>query len=165
MTVEFDSPAPRLKITEFENELILIDALEIMHDVPAQFSGPSGVTDVTVVNLVCLNQDGRGEEHEGLWIFQKGLQGALRPRVGTGKLTLTRLVRAPSTKGDFQWSFANPSDADKEIARRYVADRQAAHSSRSQSSADLREFDRQPPRETRGDYGRAQVPPNDRPPF
>lgn len=120
MTIDFDAPAPRLKIQEFKDCLILIDAKEIITDVSSEYSEPGERTDVTVCDITHVQDDGTGVSYEGIWIFQKALQSTLRSRVGTGKLTLTRLIQAPSRKGAFQWAFDNPSDADKQLARTYL---------------------------------------------
>lgn len=119
---DFAPPPPKLKITDFENDLLLITATEILRDIPSDFSKDgTGKSDVTVVDIVRITPDGSGEMFEGLWIFQGGLQGQLRSRVGTGRRTLARLVKGPSQKGAFQWQLADPSDADRQAARRYIA--------------------------------------------
>ncbi|MBT2213480.1 hypothetical protein [Actinomadura sp. NEAU-AAG7] len=118
---DFAPPPPKLKITDFENDLLLITATEILKDIPSDFSKDgTGKSDVTVVDVVRITPDGSGEAYEGLWIFQGGLQGQLRSRVGTGRRTLARLTKGPSQKGAFQWTFADPSDADRQAARRYL---------------------------------------------
>lgn len=119
---DFAPPPPKLKITDFENELLLITATEILKDIPSDFSKDgTGKSDVTVVDMVRITPDGTGESYEGLWIFQGGLQGQLRSRVGTGRRTLARLIKGPSQKGAFQWQLADPSDADRQAARRYLS--------------------------------------------
>ena len=121
---DFAPPPPKIKITEFEGSLLLITAHEVLRDVPSEFSkSGDGKSDVTVADIVVIAPDGTGAEFEGIWIFQGGLQGQLRPRVGNGKRTLARLARGPSPKGEFQWIFADPSDADSDAARRYLLGR------------------------------------------
>lgn len=121
MTDDFAPPAPKIKVTEFEGKLLLITALEIIHGVVSEFAKDgSGKADVTVVNVAVLEDNGTGTEYEGIWIFQGGLQGQLRARVGTDRKTLARLVKGPSQKGDFQWMLADPTDQDKSIARLYL---------------------------------------------
>lgn len=122
MTDDFAPPAPKIKITEFEGNLLLITALEVMHGIASEFAKDgSGKADVTVANVAVIEDDGKGVEFEGLWIFQGGLQGQLRARVGTGKKTLARLAKGPSQKGEFQWVLADPTDQDKALARIYLA--------------------------------------------
>jgi hypothetical protein len=121
MTDDFAPPAPKIKITEFDGKLLLITAIEVMRGVASEFSKDgTGKSDVTVANVVVIEHDGTGTEYEGLWIFQGGLQGQLRARVGTGKKTLARLVKGPSQKGDFQWMLADPTDQDAALARLYL---------------------------------------------
>ncbi|MFI0481724.1 hypothetical protein [Actinomadura sp. 9N215] len=119
---DFAPPPPRTKITDFEGELLLITATEILKDIPSDFSKDgSGKCDVTVADVVRLGDGGGVEEFEGLWIFQSGLQGQLRSRVGTGRRTLGRLIKGASTKGAFQWQLSDPSENDRQLARRYLS--------------------------------------------
>jgi len=119
---DFDAPAPKIRITDYEGKLLLITAHEIIKDIPSDFSkNGSGMADATAVTFAVIDDDGTGSGSEmEAWIFQGGIQGQLRARIGSGKKTLARLQKGASKKGDFQWILADPTEADRAAARKFL---------------------------------------------
>jgi len=115
----FDAPASGgVKITEFEGQLLLITPTAVEKDISTAY----GAADATTVTLVVLDGNGAGEEHTDVKVFQKALQGQLRPKVGTGRMVLGRLGRGVAKPGQSApWLLADPTEADKQVARDYLA--------------------------------------------
>lgn len=117
MSDMFDAPSTGVKITEFENCLLLLAPTSEQKDINTSF-GPADAVETTVTVL-----DGKdaGAEHNGVLIFQKALQGQLRPKIGTGRMVLGRLGRGVAKPGQSApWILAEPTDADKQTARAHL---------------------------------------------
>ncbi|MEU8186044.1 hypothetical protein [Micromonospora carbonacea] len=118
MTDLFDAPATGAKITSFENCLLLITPTGTQDGINTAF----GPADATVVDLVVLDGPSAGQEHPGVLVFQKALQGQLRPKVGTGRMVLGRLGRGVAKPGQSApWILGDPTEQDKQAARTHLA--------------------------------------------
>ena len=115
----FDAPASGgVKITQFDGQLLLITPTAHEKDIATAY----GPADAVTVDLVVLDGANAGEEHTGIRVFQKALQGQLRPKVGTGRMVLGRLGRGTAKPGQSApWLLADPTEQDKQTARDYLA--------------------------------------------
>jgi hypothetical protein len=116
----FDDPASAsaLDLTELNGRLLLIEPLRVETGVKTTL----GEKDVTVVNLHELDGPSSGEVHEEAFVWPRVLQAQLRPKVGTGRYVLGRLGQGIAKPGqNAPWKLADATDADKELARKYLA--------------------------------------------
>lgn len=119
----FDSPASGVKITTFENELLLVTPKEFREQQPTSF----GPADFIEADITVLDGQHKGEQHSAVRMFQKQLIGQLRPKVGTGRMVLGRLGKGVAKAGQSApWVLSDPTDADKGIARQHLAAVEAA---------------------------------------
>lgn len=117
MSDMFDSPATGVKISEFENCLILLTPTEHREAISTAF----GDADAVVADVAVLDGPRAGESHPGTLIFQKALQGQLRPKVGTGRMVLGRLGRGTAKPGQSApWVLGDPTEQDKALARTHL---------------------------------------------
>lgn len=107
------------KITDFEGRLLLLTPTEYL-DGENKVNTEYGEKDVVITDLVAL--DGDVEEESGVYVFQGKLIGALKRKIGKDPV-LGRLGKGdPAKKGQAKpWALLPPSDADKELARKYLA--------------------------------------------
>lgn len=120
----FDAPSSSsgVKITDFDGQLLLITPTGHETDIPTAY----GPADAVTATIAVLDGAGAGDEHAGVRIFQKALQGQLRPKVGTGRMVLGRLGRGIAKPGQSApWLLADPTEADKQTARDYLARKSA----------------------------------------
>jgi hypothetical protein len=117
----FDSPASGAKFEakEHNGKLLLITPLEHKEGVK---TASFGLKDVVVANIVVLNEQApaASEEIEGAYIFGSVLIGQTRPKIGKS-LVIGRLGQKPTDKGNPAWDLKDPTDADKVVARAYLA--------------------------------------------
>src|SRR5690606_8331452 len=116
----FDAPSSSsgVKIPDFDGQLLLITPTGHATDITTAY----GPADAVTATIAVLDGNGAGEEHTGVRIFQKALQGQLRPKVGTGRMVLGRLGRGIAKPGQSApWLLADPTEADKQTARDYLA--------------------------------------------
>lgn len=117
MSDMFDTPSTGVKITEFEGALLLLTPTSEQKAINTSF----GPADAIETNLVVLDGKDVGSEHQGVLIFQKALQGQLRPKIGTGRMVLGRLGRGIAKPGQSApWILTEPTDADKQAARSHL---------------------------------------------
>lgn len=117
MSDQFDAPASGVKVTEFEGALLLLKPTEYREGISTAF----GDADAVVCDLTVLDGPKAGQEHPGTLIFQRALQGQLRPKVGTGRMVLGRLGRGVAKAGQSApWILGDPTDADKTLARNHL---------------------------------------------
>lgn len=117
MTDQFDSPSTGAKITEFEGNLLLVEPTEHREGINTAF----GAADAVVANVTILDGPRAGQDEFGVLIFQKALQGQLRPKIGTGRYVLGRLGRGTAKPGQSApWILAEPTEADKNTARAHL---------------------------------------------
>lgn len=121
MADEFEGPSSGdfFKPKEHNGELLLVQPASVEKDVKTEF----GVDDATRATIVVLDGPNAGTEFPDGLIF-----GALRKSVGhIGKWHLGRLGQGQAKPGkSAPWVLQEPTDADKDVARRYLAQSQAA---------------------------------------
>lgn len=118
MRDEFDSPASGAKITEFEGMLLLLTPTEHREGIQTAF----GAADAVVTDLDVVDGAAAGQSHAGVLIFQKALQGQLRPKIGTGRKVLGRLGRGIAKAGQSApWILLDPTEDDKARTRAHLA--------------------------------------------
>lgn len=121
---QFDDPAPlgSIKWDEVENRLVLITPLERRDDVPNLDN--TGVREVIYGRVVILDGPGSPDVIEYTPIFPRYLQGQIRPNVGTGRANLGRVGKDKSKQKpghSVPWMLGAPSEADKAVARAFLA--------------------------------------------
>jgi hypothetical protein len=122
MTDPFASPA-RGSFTpkDLNGRLLLITPHMVEKDITTDY----GVSDAIRADVVVLDGDDAPDEKENVLIFQKALQGNLRGQLGKGKV-LGRLGQGEAKKGQSApWILADPTEADKVMARAYIASHQS----------------------------------------
>jgi len=118
MSDMFDSPSTGVKITEFDGQLLLMEPTAERKDIMTAF----GSADAIESNLVVIDGKDAGSTHSGVLVFQKALQGQLRPKIGTGRQVLGRLGRGVAKPGQSApWVLTEPTEADKTATRAYLA--------------------------------------------
>jgi len=128
---EFDSAGAYVAIKDLEGELVLFTPSEYVE----QFETSFGTKDAVVTDLVVLTEQGGPAEYADQMVFQGSLIGALKRRVpsvdtGTGRVIregkklLGRIAKGEAKKGqNAPYILTEPSDADKQMARDYLAGR------------------------------------------
>lgn len=118
MSDMFDSPSTGVKITEFEGNLLLLTPRSEQKAISTAF----GPADAIETDLAVLDGRHAGQAHSGVLVFQKALQGQLRPKIGTGRMVLGRLGRGVAKPGQSApWILSEPTEQDKAQARAYLA--------------------------------------------
>lgn len=116
---EFAPPSSsNFKIADYEGALLMITPKGIEEDVPTAF----GETDAIRADVVILDGDSEdvGEEYKEALIFQRVLQGQLRPAIGKNRV-LGRLGRGVAKKGqDAPYLLEDPTEGDKKKARAWL---------------------------------------------
>ncbi len=113
----FDAPAAGVKITDFEDCLLLVKPTGTQELENSQYNS----SDVTVADITVLDGERAGEFHPSSFVYQKVLQGQLRPSIATGRFVLGRLGRGVAKPGQSApWILADPTDADKQTARDHL---------------------------------------------
>ena len=114
---QFDSPSTGAKITEYEGQLLLCTPTDHREAIATAF----GPADAVVTDLVVLDGPHAPQREAGVLVFQKALQGQLRPKIGTGRMVLGRLGRGQAKAGQSApWVLTEPTDDDKAMARAYL---------------------------------------------
>ena len=115
-----DPSAGGVKITDFHKSLLLLTPTEYREGITTAY----GEKDAVVVDLVALDgtESGEPEAHDSVMLFQGVLIGQTKGKVNKG-MVLGRLgQRAASKPGQNPaWALEDPSDADKQVARDYLA--------------------------------------------
>lgn len=120
MTDQFDAPgsATGLDLASIEGRLLLIKPL-------AQETGINtslGMKDAVRADVVVLDGPDSPAAHGDILIFPKVLQGQVKANIGTGRFNLGRLGKGNAKPGqNAPWKLADPTDADKDTARAYLA--------------------------------------------
>lgn len=84
---------------------------------------PGQMQEIIVADIVVLNEKKpeKSERHNDVWVFQGWLKGALRASIGKAKV-LGRLEQGKTAdRGNFPWLLSDPTEADKDVARAYLA--------------------------------------------
>lgn len=115
---QFDSPSTGAKITEFEGLLLLCTPTEHREAIATAF----GPADAVITDIVVLDGPHAPLRETGVLVFQKALQGQLRPKIGTGRMVLGRLGRGQAKAGQSApWILTEPTAEDQDAARAYLS--------------------------------------------
>jgi hypothetical protein len=121
----FDGPGSANGIVwaDYENRLLLITPHEKDVVVNTSFGESAAVR----ADIVVLDGPGAPEEVTDTLIFPKVLQGQVKGNAGTGRMNLGRLGKGQAKPGQSApWMLGDPTDADKDTARAYLASKTAA---------------------------------------
>ncbi len=116
---QFDNPgtATAIDLGELNGRLLLIKPSRVEVGV----STVLGAKDATVADVHVLDGPDPGEVLGEAFIWPRVLQAQLRSFVGTGRWCLGRLGQGVAKPGQNPpWKLADPTDTDKESARRYL---------------------------------------------
>lgn len=155
MTVQdpFAGPTPVASkfasVQSFYGRLVLIEPTKLEHDVPKSSSNPTGpkgdrvTATITTVDgqggvEIFANRTGTGQylegpEHRGVWVNQDRLVPALMTSDGKSLLPMV-LARVSTFRGGAAaqgnpYSFDEPTEDDKQMARDFLAGRRLAGAS------------------------------------
>lgn len=123
------------RITDLEGRLLLITPLEYLTGLETEYDKDKDAVDADVVVLDGV-PDGGVETFDSMRIYQGPLIGALKraanfnaqhpvdPATGFPKMVLGRLGQGEAKKKGFNppWLFLPPTDEDKAVARKYIAE-------------------------------------------
>ncbi|MFC5996928.1 hypothetical protein ACFQE5_22210 [Pseudonocardia hispaniensis] len=116
----FDGPGSSSGISweEINGRLLLITP----HSVETGIKTSYGDTDAVRADVVVLDGPDAPDEYADTLIFPRVLQGQVRKNAGTGRMNLGRLGQGNKKPGQSPpWMLGDPTDADKAIARNYLA--------------------------------------------
>lgn len=116
----FDGPSSTTGIQwdQINGRLLLIKAHSVETDIKTSF----GDTDAVRADVTVLDGPDSPEEYRDTLIFPRVLQGQVRSNAGTGRMNLGRLGQGNKKPGQSApWLLGDPTDADKAIARDYLA--------------------------------------------
>lgn len=125
MQDEFDGPGSGDLFVNKENEgrLVLITP----HEYEAEFTTSAGTGPMVRAEVVVLDGPDAPKEYDNSLLFGKVFTGQLRKNAGTGRKNLGRLglgVKKPGMSAP--WQLAEPTEEDKNTARRYLASKTEA---------------------------------------
>ncbi|DAZ90305.1 hypothetical protein [Mycobacteroides abscessus] len=118
---QFDGPgsADQINWEDLEGRLMLLQPLELKERVKTKSYGEK---DAIVVNLHVLDGPEAGTVYRNGYVFPLVLQGQIRGNLGTGRFNLGRLGKGVPNPGQKPpWKLSDPTDAEKDTARRYLA--------------------------------------------
>ena len=119
---EFTNPAEpgsgdKLPLADLLGNLLLFTVDKTVEDIETQYGKANAVACAVAV----LDGTGKGDTYDDTLIFPRVLQSQLRHAVGGGKV-LGRLTQGDKQPGkSAPWKLDDPTDADKDIARKYLA--------------------------------------------
>lgn len=117
-TDEFTSPATAtgVKWADLKGALLLFDVTGYEPEIHTAFGESSAVR----ADLSVIDGPQSGEEYKETLVFPKGLQGQLRPRIGSK--VLGRLGQGQAKSGQSApWLLQEATETDKKTAREYLA--------------------------------------------
>lgn len=120
MSDMFDGPGSANGIVwaDMENRLLLIKPLEKDVVINTSFGESTAVR----ADIVVLDGPDAPEEVNDTLIFPKVLQGQVKSNAGSGRYNLGRLGKGVAKPGQSApWMLGDPTDADKDVARGYLA--------------------------------------------
>ncbi|HWS92873.1 MAG TPA: hypothetical protein VN306_10375 [Mycobacterium sp.] len=118
---EFDNPgtATAINLEELNGRLLLIKPSRVEVGV----STVLGNKDATVADVHVLDGDAPGQLYGEAFIWPKVLQAQLHSTVSTGRYCLGRLGQGVAKPGQNPpWKLEDPTEDDKQRARKYLAD-------------------------------------------
>ena len=122
MTDPFDRPAAggKFNAKDHNGKLLLITPTGYRENVSTTF----GTKDAVAANIVVIDEKSvkDSEEIEDALLFGGVLIGQTKAKIGKG-MVLGRLGQKPTDKGNPAWILTDPTDADANTARAYLASR------------------------------------------
>jgi len=120
MTDPFDAPASgggdRLNLGDLKGALLLFTVHSVERDIQTSF----GDSDAVKCDVAALDGDHKAQTWQNTLIFPRVLQSQLAPKVGS--MVLGRLSQGQAKPGQSApWTLIDPTDADREIGRKYLA--------------------------------------------
>ena len=121
MSDPFTNPAEptggdRLPLADVLGDLLLITVHEVVHDIETEY----GKSNAVRVDVAVLDGELKATTYADTLIFPRVLQGQLSAKVGG--MVLGRLEQGEKKPGkNPPWRLADPTDDDKETARKYRA--------------------------------------------
>lgn len=119
----FDGPGSSVGIqwSDMEGRLLLVTPQSVEDSIKTSF----GETTAVRADVVVLDGPSAPDEYGDTLIFPKVLQGQVRGNAGSGRMNLGRLGKGNAKPGQSApWLLGEPTDADKAIARAFLAGRQ-----------------------------------------
>lgn len=114
--MSFSKPAGQLKITDYNGQLLLVKPTGQEEGVNTSF----GAADAIRADVVVLDGPDAGTDYSDILIFQRVLQGQLRPQIGKG-LVLGRLGQGEAKAGQSKpWKLLDFTDEDAKVAQAYL---------------------------------------------
>ena len=114
--------ASSFNLADAEGRLVLFKPSEHRKEVLTQDYGPK---DAVAADIVILDGPDAGTEHVDCLFFQSRVIGKLKQRVGG--MVLARVERGKEkVKGNYPWNLEEPSESDKDVARRWLAKQDVA---------------------------------------
>lgn len=117
---QFDDPgsADQLDLDAVEGNLLLVKPIQQLTGINTAF----GAKDAVESDVHVLDGNLAGEVLRGAYIFPLVMQGQVKSNAGTGRFNLGRVGKGTPKPGQKPpWKLLDPTDADKELARRYLA--------------------------------------------
>lgn len=115
---EFDTAGAYVAVKDLLGELVLFTPTEYVEEQPTDF----GTKDAVITDVVVLTAEGGPAEYSDVMIFQGALIGQLKRKIPAGRKLLGRIAKGEAKKGqNAPYILEAPSDADKQIARNYLA--------------------------------------------
>lgn len=120
MTDAFSAPAAGGKFSakDYNGRLLLLTPTEYRENVETTY----GKKDAVAANVVIIDEAkvSDSEEINDALLFGGVLIGQTKSKIGKGMI-LGRLGQKPTDKGNPAWVLADPTDAEKDVARAYLA--------------------------------------------
>lgn len=120
MSDMFDGPgsATGIDLKELEGALLLIQPLSYEEGIKTSFGDANAVR----ANVYVLDGTQKGDEYLDTLLFPKVLASQVKGNCGSGRYNLGRLGKGQAKPGQSApWMLGDPSDADKDVARAYLA--------------------------------------------
>jgi hypothetical protein len=117
---EFDTAGAYVAVKDLLGELVLFSPTEYVEEVKTDF----GDKDAVITDLVVLTAEGGPAEYQDVMIFQGSLIGQLKRKITGGRKLLGVIAKGEAKKGqNAPYILAAPDDAQKQVARDYLAGR------------------------------------------
>lgn len=116
----FDNPgsSDQLDLEAVEGNLLLVKPIQQLTGINTAF----GAKDAVESDVHILDGPQAGEVLRGAYIFPLVMQGQIKGNAGTGRFNLGRVGKGTPKPGQKPpWKLLDPTDADKDLARRYLA--------------------------------------------
>lgn len=130
---EFDTAGTYVAVKDLLGELVLFSPTEYVEEVKTDF----GDKDAVMTDLVVLTAEGGPTEYQDVMIFQGSLIGQLKRKIQGGRKLLGVIAKGEAKKGqNAPYILASPDDAQKQMARDYLAGRTVEAATSSEPAQD-----------------------------